>query len=65
MKSTSCLHPKSPLRKRGVERAEYNLRTIFLIGNSTRILHNKKLEYQWQKYKEGYFQEIPVRDQFF
>ena len=23
MKSTSCVHPKSPLRKRGVERAKF------------------------------------------
>ena len=35
MKSTSCVHPKSPLRKRGVERAQFKLKTTFRIGNST------------------------------
>ena len=39
IKSTTCLHLKSPLRKRGVERAKLNLKTIlskiiFLIRNS-------------------------------
>ena len=41
MKSTTCLHFESPLRK-GVERAKLKLKTIFLIGNSislkTRVL---------------------------
>ena len=35
--STSRLHLKSPLRKRGVERVKLKTETIFLIGNSTWI----------------------------
>ena len=34
MKSTTCLHFESPLRKGGVERAKLKLKTVFLIGNS-------------------------------
>ena len=29
MKSTTCLHPKSPLRKRGVERAKLKFKNYF------------------------------------
>ena len=34
MKSTTCLHFESPLRKGGVERAKLKLKTVFMIGNS-------------------------------
>ena len=30
MKSTTCLHPKSPLRKRGVERTKLEFKNYFL-----------------------------------
>ena len=30
MKSTTCLHPKSPLRKRGVERTRLEFNNYFL-----------------------------------
>ena len=65
MKSTTCLHPKSPLRKRGVERAKLKFKNYFPDREFDTDFTLKKLEYQWQKYKEGYFHEIPVRDQFF
>ena len=65
MKSTTCLHPKSPLRKRGVERAKLKFKNCFPDREFDTDFTLKKLEYQWQKYKEGYFHEIPVRDQFF
>ena len=29
MKNTTCLHPKSPLRKRGVERAKLKFKNYF------------------------------------
>ena len=57
MKSTTCLHPKSPLRKRGVERAKLKFKNYF----PDREFDNQNIK----KYKDGYFQETPVRDQFF
>ena len=63
MKSTTCLHLKSPVRKRGVERAKLKFKNYFWIGNSTWI-QPKNENIIEVKHWEGYFQEIPVRDQF-
>ena len=47
MKSTTCLHPKSPLRKRGVERARLKFKNYFPDPELDMDFTLKKLEYLW------------------
>ena len=47
MKSTTCLHPKSPLRKRGVERARLKFKDYFPDPELDMDFTLKKLEYLW------------------
>ena len=47
MKSTTCLHPKSPLRKRGVERARLKFKNYFPDPELGMDFTLKKLEYLW------------------
>ena len=48
MKSTTCLHPKSPLRKRGVERAKLKFKNYFSDPELRSDFTLKKLEYLLQ-----------------
>ena len=45
MKSATCLHPKSPLRKRGVERARLKFKNYFPAPELDMDFTLKKLEY--------------------
>ena len=47
MKSATCLHPKSPLRKRGVERARLKFKNYFPAPELDMDFTLKKLEYLW------------------
>ena len=47
MKSTTCWHPKSPLRKRGVERARLKFKNYFPDPELDMDFTLKKLEYLW------------------
>ena len=61
MKSITNLYPKSPLRKRG---AKLRFKIYFPDRKFDMDLAYKTRILKSEKYKEGYFQEIPVRDQF-
>ena len=47
MKSTTCWHPKSPLRKGGVERARLKFKNYFPDPEVDMDFTSKKLEYLW------------------
>ena len=47
MKSTTYLHPKSPLRKGGVERARLKFKNYFPDPEVDMDFTSKKLEYLW------------------
>ena len=71
MKSATCLHLKSPLRKRGVERFVMKFTNYFpdrkfhmVLTWKTRIKKKRLKKYEKTFFYFFYFRVIPVRDQF-